>query len=69
MERMEQQHGFGIQWITGDIRTLCEQTLNRVMRLALASAQGNEKQCVVLLGDWNYFRKVGPQADLGRARY
>ena len=29
-----------------------------MIQLALASAQGNN-DCTVLLGDWNYFRKVG----------
>ena len=37
--------------ITGDIGRFCTLTLTNVMRLALASAQGNTKQCVVLLGD------------------
>ena len=51
--------GEGDWAISGDIGKFCGRSITSVMRKALASAQGNTKQCVVLCGDWNYFKKTG----------
>ena len=53
-----------ISKVNGDVGTFCESALNRVVKLALdsmqalAPAQSNNKQCLVLLGDWNWFTKT-----------